>query len=218
MSVGELGGFAENPGVLDGTKETFNAFNFCLAELYIGAIAEESFEELGDITPDLINDVARWLNYDGDISRYSKEEIQKMLNATLITKNNRTFKEAIIAEKQAKAAYVWLKLGCKNDIDLIVCHILNINNVPEYDIYYYSDSSLFECYSKEKLIEILKNIISKIKYIYDKETDENNKINILNSLKCFLQEFKYSECYGKIYLDDFDKDNFIKNHILKRKD
>ena len=216
MSYKELGGFAENPDVLDGTEETYNAFNFCLAELYIGAIAEENFEELGNITSDLINDVARWLIYDGDITRHSEEEIQKMLNATLITKNNRTFKEAIIAEKQVKAAYVWLKLGCKNDIDLIVCHILNINNVPEYDLYYYSDSSLFECYSKEKLIEVLKNIISKIKDIYDKEADENKKIDILNSLKCFLQEFRYSKCYGKIYLDDYDKDDFVRNFIFKK--
>ena len=62
-----------------------------------------------------------------------------------------------------------------------------------------------------------KEFVQKIKDIYEKENDENNKKNILSSLKIFLQEFKYSESLGKIYLDDYDKDGFIKENILKRK-
>jgi len=217
MSYRELGGFAENPDVLDGTEETFHAFNFCLAQSYLWAIGDEDFELIGDVTPDLIRDVAHWLNYDGEIGRNNEQTIEKMLNGTLITSKNRTFKEAIIAEKDAKLAYVWLRLDCQNDIDLIVCRILNVNDIEDYDSYYYSDSSIFSCYSREKLIEVLKDIISKIKDIYEKENDENNKKNILSSLKVFLQEFKYSESLGKIYLDDFDKDGFIKHNIIKRK-
>lgn len=217
MPYRELGGFAENPDVLDGTEETYNAFNFCLAQSYLWAIGDEDFELIGDVTPDLIRDVAQWLNYDGEIGRNNEQTIKKMLNGTLITIKNRTFKEAIIAKKDAKLAYVWLRLDCRNDIDLIVCHILNVNDIEDYDSYYYSDSSIFSCYSREKLIEVLKDIISKIKDIYEKENDENTKKNILSSLKVFLQEFKYSESLGKIYLDDYDKYGFIKENILKRK-
>ena len=179
MSYKEIGGFAENQDALDG-QESFKSFNYCIAQQYLDAILAEDFISLGNLSHTVIEDVAFWLNYDG---RFNKENIiEELLNATLITKNNRTFKEAIIENKQAKSAYVWLNLGCSNDIDLMVCYILNINDIEEYNRYFYSNSSLFEFNSKKELTEGLKKIISKIKNIYDKESDENNKVNILNSL------------------------------------
>ena len=40
----ELGGFAENPRVIDGDQRDFEAYNFCLAENYYHAFLEEDFE------------------------------------------------------------------------------------------------------------------------------------------------------------------------------
>ena len=62
----ELGGFAEGPEVVDGNWE---AFNFCLAECYLQAMGEEDWEALGHMDEDLVNDIARWLNYDGVIGK-----------------------------------------------------------------------------------------------------------------------------------------------------
>lgn len=215
MSYKELGGFAENQDALDG-QESFKSFNYCIAQQYLDAILAEDFILLGNLSNNVIEDVAFWLNYDGRLNNDKENIIEKLLNATLITKKNRTFKDAIIENRQAKSAYVWLNLGCKNDIDLMVCHILNINDIEEYNKCFYTNSSLFQCNTKKELTDGLKEIISKIKNIYDNETNDNNKVNILNSLKSFLQKFRYDSSYGKIYIDDYDKDNFIKNFIFKK--
>ena len=96
----ELGGFAENEDAIDGTKEDFYAFNYCLANDYYVAIVSEDFESIvGDtdkylIDIDLIDDICKWLNYDGEIGKDIEDDIEKIKDGTIITCNNRTFYEA----------------------------------------------------------------------------------------------------------------------------
>ncbi len=91
MSSFELGGFAEDPDVIDGTQEEFNAFNWCLACDYYDAILGEDFEALGEELNhlgtwiDLIDNVCNWLNYDGEIGKDIKDDLNKLLDGTIIT-------------------------------------------------------------------------------------------------------------------------------------
>lgn len=56
-SIYELGGFAIEPGDIDGTEDEFNAFNLCLAEEYFYAMKDEDFELLGDMDLDLVHKI-----------------------------------------------------------------------------------------------------------------------------------------------------------------
>ena len=89
MSYKELGGFAENKDVLDGTEETYNSFNYCLAELYLDAIWSEDFEAIGDVDKYLIQNVAHWLTYDSKIAKEIKDAGKNILTGEIITCNNR---------------------------------------------------------------------------------------------------------------------------------
>lgn len=96
----ELCGFAENPEVIEGTEEDFNAFNWCLACDYYAAVIAEDFDSLGEELNDVYNwhslmsDVCMWMNYDSEIGKDKKDEFPKLYNGTIKTCNNRTFIDA----------------------------------------------------------------------------------------------------------------------------
>ena len=117
MNPCELGGFAENPNVIDGTEEDYNAFNFCLAYDYYVAIINEDFDSLGEDLNnigtwyDLMDKVGYWLNYDGEIGfgirNDIRQTIRKIYYGTIITYKDRTFIEACFENN-------WNELG--NDL------------------------------------------------------------------------------------------------------
>lgn len=81
----ELGGFAESPRVVDGN---WQAFNFCLAEDYLSAMGEEDWGALGYMDKDLVNDIARWLNYDGQIGKDRIDIIKNIPKVLIQTSKN----------------------------------------------------------------------------------------------------------------------------------
>ena len=211
MSYMELGGFAENPGVLDGTKETFNAFNFCLAELYLDAIYSEDFDALGRTDDSLIEKVAYWLNYDGKIGQRIAEDIEKMKKGELITCNNRSFIKAIIENKHVYSARTWLQLGSK-DMDLLIFYILN--NEDDYiSINQFTIGSLG---TKEEIIKTLSNIFKYLKNKYDSISNEQEKLEFLKKVRLYLENIKWDISIGQISIKMIDADNFIESCILKK--
>ena len=86
--------------VIEGTKEEFNAYNWCLACEYYNAIIGEDFASLGEclnnlrIWKDFIGDVCNWLNYDGEIGKDIEDDLEKLRDGTIITCNDRTFIQA----------------------------------------------------------------------------------------------------------------------------
>ena len=104
----ELGGFAESPEVIDGDWE---AFNFCLAECYLQAMGEENWEALGYMDEELVNDIARWLNYDGEIGKDRIDIIKNIPKGLIQTSKNRTFIDAIVAEHKAPLAQTFIYNG-----------------------------------------------------------------------------------------------------------
>lgn len=209
MSYKELGGFAENKYVLDGTEETYNSFNNCLAELYLDAIWSEDFEAIGDVDKYLIRNVAHWLTYDSKIAKKIKDAGKNILTGEIITCNNRQFIYAIIAKNQVSHAKTWLDLGSKN-IDLIIYYILNseedydfINNITTND-------------SREKVIENLSNIFKKMNEIYCSITDKIKEKEFLEKVKNYLYNIRWDKSIGQISFKEIDQDDFIKEHVLSK--
>lgn len=61
-SIKELGGFTKTKEDINGTEEEFLAFNYCLAEDYVNAMYQEDFEELGEISEELLKMICKWYN------------------------------------------------------------------------------------------------------------------------------------------------------------
>lgn len=101
----ELGGFAEERSEIDGTEEEFNAFNYCLACDYIGALYNENFEEVGTIHF-IFDRILYWYNYTKGLN--NDEEVESLKNGTFITCNNRTIIDAILDKRFASLAYAYL--------------------------------------------------------------------------------------------------------------
>lgn len=164
----ELGGFAEELSDIDGTIEEFNAFNYCLAESYVGAMYDEDFESLGEFSPSLLNNICAWYNYDESMK--NQEETNEIKTGKLITKNNRTFIDAIYANKSATVAEAYLLNGVFSP-KLVLTIILN-----ESDEYI----ARLNCYSEEDYDKKIKEIHDFIEIEYEKS---DNKIEFLNKIK-----------------------------------
>ena len=114
-STRELGGFAEDPeDVSDACDEEemqreFENFNYCLAEDYALSMRNEDFAVLGDISPYLIGNICKWINYKEELGNANLEK--GISDGTLITKNNRTFIDAIVANKRYDYAYAYTERG-----------------------------------------------------------------------------------------------------------
>lgn len=105
----ELGGFAEEVGDIDGDEKDFNAFNFCLAQEYASTMYDEDFKKLGECSTSLLDNICYWIAYNG---KNEDVELRKAIRTgTLITKNNRTFIDAIYENKNANLACMYLNSG-----------------------------------------------------------------------------------------------------------
>jgi len=107
----ELGGFAESPKVVGGDERDWKSFNYCLAEEYYYAFFTENFEALGEIDSYLLDNIVFWLNYDGRIGQDKENEIKKIKDGTIMTVNNRTFIDAICANRNYSFAYNYILIG-----------------------------------------------------------------------------------------------------------
>lgn len=191
----ELGGFAEDEDVLDGTVETFNAFNFCLAEDYYAAMLEEDFEAIGEICVCTFENIMYWLNYDGDISRTSKEEIEKIKTGLFLTCKNRTFIDAIIENKNTVLAWVYIMLGNK-DIRLYTLYTM-YDDTPIFAFRRMGDMTK----NKEEYILFIKSYFNELEKEYEKISDREEKLNFLRKIK---SNFNLEICpkqYGQITLN-----------------
>lgn len=177
--AGELGGFAESPKVIDGD---FCAYNFCLAEEYLIAMSSEDWDSLGDIGADLINNVAYWLNYDGKIGEDRKKIIEKIPMGLIITDNNRTFVDAIVAERKANLALEFIANGNRDPRLYLTVMLFDDENINEGLLNYIHN----DCYSAEKYVQNLNNIFLEIESYFLTIEKLNEQVSFLKKIKPFI--------------------------------
>lgn len=114
----ELGGFAEEPEYVSDayTEEEqrydFECFNYCLAEEYAGAMYAEDFESIGEVDSYLFDNICNWINYDEELGN---EDLKKQIETgTLITKQGRTFLDAIVANRNINFGELYTAMGVYN--------------------------------------------------------------------------------------------------------
>ena len=183
-----LGGFAEEPEDIDGTEEELESYNRCLASEYYNAFCGEDYELLGDISPYLIYTISTWYtNYDD--KSYS-EEIQKGL---MKTKNNRTFIDAIIADKRGDYAEVFIDSGNLDPrlLATVVAYgdyknVLCSNNYPFL--------------KKDDYFSLIENVFIELEKMYLSLKDDNEKIDLLRRTKITIEHTGYNPDFGKYVL------------------
>lgn len=174
VNVRELGGFAEYEDDIDGTIEEFYAFNYCLAEEYANAMYREDFEELGTISLDLLYKICYWIDYD---NKHENQELREQIkNGNIITCNNRTFIEAIYANKNAQLAETYLRTGIKS-AKLILTIVLSKETEADYEpLAFIGD----EYYKQEDFNKIFNDLYNLIEYEY---CNSDNKKEFLDLIK-----------------------------------
>lgn len=184
----ELGGFAENPEVVDGNWE---AFNFCLAEDYLQAMGEEDWEALGYMDTDLVNDIARWLNYDGEIGKDRIDIIKNIPKGLIQTSKNRTFVDAIVAEHKAPLAQTFIYNG-NHDVRLYLTAIiygeLNVVQTDTNLLNHIHDS--FECNNAEDYSKFINQIFEGIEQHYLDINNIKEQQEFLKQIKEFIKEIR----------------------------
>lgn len=185
---GELGGFAEDPKVIDGD---FCAYNYCLAEEYLIAMGSEDWDALGDIDADLVNNVAYWLNYDGKIGEDRKNIIEKIPKGLIMTYNNRTFVDAILAERKADLALTFILNGNHDSRLYLTVMLFNNKNINEGLL----NCIHRDCYTAEKYTEFLNSVFSVIEDYYSTLDDLEEQVLFLMKVKPFIQGIKFPRDY-----------------------
>lgn len=175
MSTFELGGFAEYPEDIDGNEFEYEAFNRCLAEEYVTAMYNEDFESLGIMSADLFDTICQWTN--------NTKLIEEIKNGTLMTINNRTFIDAIYANKIMNIAETYTSMGV-HDPKLILTIILGEDEDELYNAYignYKTEEydkvfkSLYDLIEEEFLQAEEKDVfLQKIKRNYSRIRTQNN--------------------------------------------
>lgn len=187
----ELGGFAESPEVIDGDWE---AFNFCLAECYLQAMGEENWEALGYMDEELVNDIARWLNYDGEIGKDRIDIIKNIPKGLIQTSKNRTFIDAIVAEHKAPLAQTFIYNG-HHDVRLYLTAII-YGNFKIADDWYGTDTNLlnhihgFECNNAENYSKFISQIFEGIEQHFLGINDIKEQQKFLKYIKEFIKAIR----------------------------
>lgn len=189
----ELGGFAEGPEVVDGD---WKSFNFCLAECYLQAMGEEDWEALGYMEKELVNDIARWLNYDDEIGKGRIDVIKNIPKGLIKTSKNRTFIDAIVAEHKAPLAQTFIYNG-NHDVRLYLTAIIYGNFKVAGD-WYGTDTNLlnyihdsFECNNAEDYSKFISRIFAGIEQYYLGINDMKEQQSFLKYIKGFLKAIRF---------------------------
>jgi hypothetical protein len=215
-----LGGFAENEDVVDGDWE---AFNYCLAENYYLAMISEEWNLIGDTSTDLIDDIIYWLTYCEEIKIENRYNIDGIKEGSLMTVNNRTFIDAIIANKQVDLAETYIRLGVK-DIRLYILFMIyyedefyDINHELNTINFVYKGTILNAyCYdNRDDLIKFLSSIFTEIDRIYCELEDVNDKKRFLNIVRFNINNFKYSKKFEKINFNEICSSGFARTLLKK---
>lgn len=191
----ELGEFAEFEKDIDGD---FNAFNYCLAEEYLYAIAEEEFSSLGEMSNDLIDKIVYWLNYNGEIGKNNLDNIKGIDNGSIITIKNRTFIEAIADYHQYQIAEVYILRGI-SDVKLFLTHLIYAP-IDEIDGYCLNGAYIFPN-DREKYVEFLNNVFNGLDQYFIKIKDNETQKQFLDRIKTIANSIYYPKEYGKIKID-----------------
>lgn len=208
----ELGGFAENPEVIEGTEEEWEAFNICLAIDYFNAIVNEDFEEIGEDGPDFY-EVAEWLKY---YKEFSEEDIKQIKIGEIKTYKNRTFIEAIIKEKQVGLAKNYLFSMNVTNLDLLAFYILNCEGINDSVINDYDPiNGALICSDKEEYKELVSKLFERIENYIEKIDDVRYKTFYKIRFKEFIYNIKFSKSYGKLTINDVDKSGYVKKLLKK---
>ncbi len=179
----ELGGFAENPRVLGGDERDYEAYNYCLAENYYHAFLDEDFEALGDIDSYLVEDIIFWLNYNGKIGKDKENEYKKIRDGSLITCRNRTFIDAICANRNHHMAYTYISMGNHDPRLYTTCLVYGDDDVENV-------LNLIHSSFEYRTGELYKKFINEIFLLVDQEfvgIREDRRKNVLLHLKESLQ-------------------------------
>lgn len=186
MNCFELGGFAEEPrDVSDAWTEEeqmkdFVAFNYCLAEEYASAMYKEDFESLGEMSGGLLDTICYWLNYDESYG--NEEDVKHIANGTLLTVNNRTFIEAIVANKNISCADMYLGNQIYHPA-LIVMMMELYAHGEEYRNYF------FFGISQETLNKIHEGLYNELEKNYQKAEDKIEYLRIIKKgFECLYVE------------------------------
>ncbi len=173
----ELGGFAEDPGCVDGD---YNAFNFCIASDYAAAMTEEDFERLGYIDSDLFKTIAAWLNYDGEINISILDFIKNIPKGDFTTSFNRTFATAICDRHIGDLAESLIYNGNRNP-RLYFTAILY--SEPSEEIL---DNILGYLHEPQEYVSFVNELMSIINQEYIKRTKQEQR-ELINILKPYLR-------------------------------
>lgn len=186
--VGELGGFAENSKVIDGD---FVAYNFCLAEEYLIAMGSEDWDALGDMDTYLINNVAFWLNYDGKIGEDRKNIIEKIPKGLIMTDKDRTFVDAIVAERKVGLAETFILNG-NHDVRLYLTIMLFGDDVIYEGLLNYIHRN---CWNVERYIKFLSDVFTCIESYFSNIDDLREQGLFLMKIKPFIKGIKFPSDY-----------------------
>lgn len=188
----ELGGFAEYEDEIDGN---FNAFNFCLAEEYMASIINEDFESLGFMSYDLIEKITYWLNYNRTIGKDDIDIIEGIKNGNIITVNNRTFIDALYANKQVDIAEMYIvNRGIINNKLFLTCILYGKGELPKTilnEVHYFIKE-------KEDYIRFLNDVFSLIEQEFNKMDSVEEKKQYLSKIRQAVSNIKYPKKYGEI--------------------
>lgn len=188
----ELGGFAEYEDEIDGD---FNTYNFCLAEEYMASIINEDFESLGFMSYDLIEKITYWLNYNGTIGKDDIDIIEGIKNGNIITVNNRTFIDALYANKQVDIAEMYIvNRGIINNKLFLTCILYGKGELPKIilnEVHYFIKE-------KEDYIGFLNDVFSLIEQEFNKIDSVEEKKQYLSKIRQAVPNIKYPKKYGEI--------------------
>lgn len=199
--IGELGGFAESPDVLEeGTEEAQEAFNYCLASDYIDAIYGEDFESLGCIDHCLLDDILMWYQLGG--GSLSLEDEEKIMRGNVITNGGRTLLEAVLEDRNDCLARTFICNG-NNDSRLYALCVVE----DEWAGLLNSHSDM----NRLDYLQFLKGIFDLVEEDYAKTSGED-KIRMISCIRKNIMSIRFSKEIGPIKIsDDIGSYQFVKD-------
>lgn len=210
----ELDGFAEDESVVDCDWESHN---YCVAEAYYDAMLGEEFDLLGEASRNRIEDVIFWLNYDGEINEEHIEDIEKIRTGLFMTSYNRTFIDAIVANKNVSFAETYIIFGSRDVRLFVICMFgVEIIIIDGKEAYHGTILNMVNSFCKDKndYIEFLSNLFALLDEQYNKLDNESEKIEFLKVVRRNIEKFKYN-CSEKISLSEICSRGFCRKLVNK---
>ena len=187
----EIGGFAEDEYAVDGD---FEIFNYGVAENYYDAMLGEEFDFLGDGSRDFIERIEFWLNYDGEIGEGHEEEIAKIRTGLFMTSKNRTFIDAIVANKNVSFAETYIQFGSQDVRLYAIClfgvEIFIIDGEEAYNGTVLNVINSF-CKDRDDYVLFLSKLFTLLEEEFNKLDNNSERIEFLDVIRKNISKFKY---------------------------